>query len=188
MYINKTSIIASLLLIFGACSQQNSAESPGRAEPESDPDSLEISKTDSPAPLPTRPQPDTTSFLDLSWKTLADIDFRHSWVEELGMEVPFPVFGERVKALEGRSVQVQGYLIPLSETGDETIIVLSAFPYTQCFFCGGAGPESVIDILPAKDPGELKMDQIVTFRGRLKLNDSDFDYLNYILEEAELVE
>ena len=126
-------------------------------------------------------------FVALSWSTLADIDFNYSYSEEIGGEVAFPIFSDKVEALAGRPVQIAGYVIPLEETGDETIIVLSAFPYTQCFFCGGAGPESVIDILPKSPLGRRQLDEHVTFRGRLRLNDDDFQYLNYILEEAELV-
>lgn len=123
----------------------------------------------------------------LTWATLADVEFSWEYSTELGQEVPFPVFSDTVKQLEGRLVTLTGFVIPLEETGDETIIVLSAFPYTECFFCGGAGPESVVDILPKEPLGRHRLDEKATFRGRLRLNDDDFMYLNYILEEAEWI-
>ena len=124
----------------------------------------------------------------LSWADLAKVNFKMDYSEELESEVPFPIFSEEMKALEGKQVMIEGYVIPVEETGDNSIIILSAFPYTQCFFCGAAGPESVMDILSKERIEHLKMDDEVTFKGKLKLNDSDLDYLNYILEEAKLVE
>ena len=64
--------------------------------------------------------------------------------------------------------------------------MLSAYPYTQCFFCGGAGPESVIDVLAEELTNHFSMDDIVTFEGQLRLNATDLNYLNYILEDAVL--
>ena len=129
-------------------------------------------------------------YIVLTWSALADIDFEDRYSEELGAKIPFPLFSERIKALEGKQVEIQGYVIPFEETGEDTYIILSAFPYTQCFFCGNAGPETVMDILPEEESvsKRLKMDQQTTFRGKLKLNDSDFYYLNYILEEAILAQ
>jgi hypothetical protein len=127
-------------------------------------------------------------YLVLPWSTLAQVEFEWAYSEVAGGEVPFPVFNSTLKALQGHPVQVSGYAIPLEETGDETFVILSAFPYSQCFFCGMAGPESVIDILPGRKLPRLSVDDKTTFRGRLRLNDDDLRYLNYILDEAELVE
>ncbi|MCB0634092.1 MAG: hypothetical protein R2824_25055 [Saprospiraceae bacterium] len=127
-------------------------------------------------------------YLILPWATLARVAFKWTYSEVVNQDVPFPVFSSELKVLDGQQVQVSGYAIPLEETGAETFVILSAFPYSQCFFCGQAGPESVIDILSGSRLPHLPMDKKTTFRGRLRLNDDDLRYLNYILEEAELVE
>lgn len=127
-------------------------------------------------------------YLVLPWSVLTRVEFNWAYSEIVDQEVPFPVFTSELKALDGQQVQVSGYAIPLEETGDETFVILSAFPYSQCFFCGQAGPESVIDILPGHKLPRLSVDKKTTFRGRLRLNDDDLRYLNYMLEEAELIE
>lgn len=127
-------------------------------------------------------------YLVLPWSTLAKVEFKWAYSDVVDQDVPFPIFGPELKVLHGQQVQVSGYAIPMEETGDETFVILSAFPYSQCFFCGQAGPESVIDILPGTKLPRLSVDDRTTFRGRLRLNDDDLRYLNYILEEAELVE
>ncbi|HMQ50178.1 MAG TPA: hypothetical protein PKA00_19750 [Saprospiraceae bacterium] len=120
----------------------------------------------------------------LGWPTLAKVSFNDQYNEELETYISYPLFSAEVQALDGQEVIVNGYVIPLEETGED-ILVLSAFPFSSCFFCGGAGPESVMDI-KLKNPGDkrYKTDQITRFRGKLRLNDSDLYYLNYILEEA----
>ena len=138
------------------------------------------------------PEEDTLSYTfvdnhyDLTWKHLAKVDFEERLNEELKTMVAYPIFHPSIKKLDGQRIQIKGYVIPLEETGDETIVILSAFPFTSCFFCGNAGPETVMDIQLKKRKKRFKQDAMVTFRGKLRLNDSDLDYLNYILDDAEV--
>ena len=68
------------------------------------------------------------------------------------------------------------------------MLVLSANSFANCFFCGNAGPETIMDIkMKTKFKKPLKQDDRVIFRGKLKLNATDLYYLNYILEDAEVV-
>lgn len=125
--------------------------------------------------------------VDLNWQMLAKIEFEEMFNDEMDAFVPYPIFHPLIKALEGKTVQIKGYVIPTEEIGESDILVLSANPFSQCFFCGNAGPESVMDIkLTGKAP-EFDLDQVTTFKGKLKLNDADLYYLNYILEKAEVV-
>jgi len=131
------------------------------------------------------PKVDNTYKLD--WSHLLSTHFIQEYNQELGMEVDVPVFNDTLNALNGELVTISGYYIPVDETGDESIVILSAYPYAQCFFCGQAGVESIIDVLIQKALPRLKTDDKVTFKGRLKLNKADYDYLIYILEDAEFV-
>lgn len=121
------------------------------------------------------------------WPLLMSVVFEEKYDDNMGMEVSLPIFSDTLKALDGKLVEVEGFYIPVSETGDDNIVILSAFPFAQCFFCGKAGVESIIDILSPKKLPLMKVDAKIKFRGRLKLNRDNFDYLIYVLEEAELV-
>jgi len=124
----------------------------------------------------------------INWKTLSRVKFEEKYVDSLEMLVPFPFFHQSVKNWDGEPIQINGYVIPIEETGDESILVLSANSFANCFFCGNAGPETIMDIkLKRKLNTRLKQDDRTTFRGKLKLNSTDLYYLNYILEDAELV-
>ena len=124
----------------------------------------------------------------LTWEELARVTFEEDYDKTVEEYIFRPVFSDTLKALDGKKIMIEGYVIPFEETGDETFIVLSGLPYLQCFFCGEAGPETVIDILPkGKLKKRLKTDQKTTFKGKLRLNSEDLDYLNYILDDAEIV-
>ncbi len=121
------------------------------------------------------------------WNYLMSVKFEEKYDEKMGMEVSFPIFNDTLKVLDGQNVIVEGFYIPVDETGNENIVILSAYPFAQCFFCGKAGVESIIDILsPTKLP-RLKIDSKIKFKGRFKLNRDNFDFLIYVLEQAELV-
>ncbi|MCB0847224.1 MAG: DUF3299 domain-containing protein, partial [Bacteroidetes bacterium] len=62
---------------------------------------------------------------------------------------------------------------------------LSANPFASCFFCGNAGPESVMDLELTSYDKVYFTDDYVTFQGKLILNDSDLNKMCYVLEEAE---
>lgn len=121
--------------------------------------------------------------MELTWEMLTDVDFKDVYVEELDAYYWKPTFGKSIKDLEGKEVFITGYIIPVDL--DENFYVLSRYPYANCFFCGGAGPESVVDLrFKEKEGKAYKTDERVTFKGKLKLNASDIYEMNYILEDA----
>ena len=54
------------------------------------------------------------------------------------------------KALENKVITIKGFLIPLQEQKKHSYFLLSAFPFDQCFYCGKAGPETVIEVTVKK--------------------------------------
>lgn len=119
---------------------------------------------------------------NLSWKLLADIDFEARFFEKYNQKFLVPIFGKRPKAYEGKEVTISGYIIPV----DTEFFVLSKNAYASCFFCGAAGPETIVELqLKPKAVRRYKIDELMTFKGILKLNDTDVDHFSYILAEAE---
>ncbi len=117
---------------------------------------------------------------ELTWKQLTDVDFRDVYVEELDAYYWKPTFGESVKALEGQEVYITGYIIPVDY--DEDFYVVSRYPFANCFFCGGAGPESVVDLRFKSKTRKYETDERLTFKGTFKLNADDVYQMNYILD------
>jgi hypothetical protein len=119
------------------------------------------------------------------WKTLGKITFVKKYDELLGFKVDMPVFGAEVKALAGKEVTVKGYIIPIEGYKSHTEFVFSAYPYNMCFFCGGAGPETVMEVF-AKEPIKYTADPIV-IKGKLGLNENDINRLMYELKDVVIV-
>ncbi|MBK7344929.1 MAG: hypothetical protein IPJ06_18630 [Saprospiraceae bacterium] len=122
---------------------------------------------------------------DSTWKTLSKISFTKKYDDLLGFKVDVPVFASEVKKLDGKEITLRGYIIPVEGYRSHTEFIFSAFPYNMCFFCGGAGPETVMEVksvTPVKYTTEP-----ITLKGILHLNDSDVNRLMYGLEQAKLV-
>ena len=122
----------------------------------------------------------------VTWDVLKNVDFDEVWSEEFQAYYMVPKFGKTIQALDGQEIQIRGFIIPVDIVQD--YYVLSANPYSSCFFCGQAGPESVMEIQMIKQYDGLRMDQVLTFKGKLRLNVDDIYQLNYILEDAEVIE
>jgi hypothetical protein len=116
---------------------------------------------------------------------LFEVKFSPKLIKELNDYYLVPVFNSKIRFYEGKELTLEGYYMPL-DLGNRNTIVISRNPYAQCFFCGGAGPESVAEITFASRPPKFKMDQIVRVSGILKLNDSDIEHMNFMLTEAKL--
>lgn len=179
----------TMLVLVAACTNAPKAEN---TEPQAFVPVDSIPATEE--PKAAEPLPDLSQFAKqdghyiLDWDYLSMVEFEERYNEEMEFEIPYPIFSPAIKAFDGQPIIIQGYVIPLEETGSSELLVLSAFPYSSCFFCGTAGPESVMDIQlanPAKK--RFKMDEITAFKGKLRLNDSDIYYLNYILDDASPV-
>jgi uncharacterized protein len=81
-----------------------------------------------------------------------------------------PHFPEDVRALNGKIVKVQGFMLPL-ETGDlHRRFLISAFS-PSCPFCLTAGPETMIEV-KLRAPVKYSLDPVV-FEGRFETLDND---------------
>ena len=121
----------------------------------------------------------------LTWKTMENIKFEKKYYKESDGEMLAPIFTEDIKKLDGKEIQVEGYVIPVDEKG--RYCALSANPYASCFFCGKAGPASVMTIKFKKKNKTFKTDDYIQFKGTLELNYNDINDFYYILNEAEEV-
>lgn len=120
----------------------------------------------------------------VDWAKLGEVRFVERIDLSSGYLIEKPRFSKAIKALEGKTIEISGYILPLSMADD--VYVLSRFPYAACFFCGGAGLESVMRIWFKDRGNSYRMDQYVRLRGVLTLSDSG-EGLIYLLEKAEEV-
>lgn len=115
------------------------------------------------------------------WKELEDVRFEHTTTQD-GYPMEVAVFGNRVKELEGKIIRLKGYIIPLQELRGQKYFVLSRYPFNLCYFCGAAGPETIIEVNSQREIPFTE--DLIELEGRFELNGSDPDHLMYRMKEA----
>lgn len=124
--------------------------------------------------------------LAITWDTLKDVKYRKKFYLEMGQFFLYPTFGKSLKEINGKTFSISGYVIPMDTEGE--YYVVSKFPMAQCFFCGLAGPETIVMLHFKEKPRRMKTDEKRCFTGRLRLNSENIEELNFILEEATFCE
>ncbi len=119
------------------------------------------------------------------WNVLATVKTKQQSDKSGKYQVSVPVFSSDLQKLNSKEIILKGYIIPLQELRKQNYFVLSRYPYSLCYFCGGAGIESVIEVNSHQD---IKFtENAVTLKGIFKLNPTNPNQLLYILNEAEVV-
>ncbi|MEN0002540.1 MAG: hypothetical protein AAF798_00305 [Bacteroidota bacterium] len=122
------------------------------------------------------------------WRTLSTVQLEKQYDEMIGMELITPNFGPKIRALEGKEVIVKGYIIPSSGKVSQEHFMFSSLPYSMCFFCGKAGPESAMEVFTKKGANIKYSEEAVLLRGTLRLLDGGLSGLIYSLDDAEVVD
>ena len=120
------------------------------------------------------------------WDVFGKVKFESIYNEKESTYLLYPEFTSELKEMEGKEVEITGFYIPMSL--DANVIVISRTNYASCFFCGNAGPETVVEVEPRNKFRDFTMDEKITIKGKLKLNRDDIFRLNFILEEGEVVD
>jgi len=117
-----------------------------------------------------------------NWKTLAEVSYDKK--EDDYGEIYIPKFSKEVKELDGEMITLEGFIVPFDGLFEPKKIIVSSLPIASCFFCGGSGPETVAEVY-LKEAVRYTA-KPVRVRGRLELNDTDYDQLMYVLKDASM--
>lgn len=128
------------------------------------------------------------------WEDLLELKFNIHFNEEVDDVVFEPKFTPKIKAYEGKVIEVEGFIIAHdivakamgSNKSDGQSFMFSAYPMASCFFCGNAGAESAMEVTPKKPINYT--DKKIKLRGRLEFNTKDYLQLPYLLKDVVVVE
>lgn len=123
-----------------------------------------------------------------AWELFERVKFEDVFVDIYGVSMPWPVFTAEDRAWEGKEVIIAGYIIPTAEAAGFDGLIISKFPYAQCFFCGEAGIESIALLQPKGKMPDFDLNKAYVFRGKIKYNDDDFENLNFIITDGILTD
>ena len=118
----------------------------------------------------------------LNWKLLGMIKFVKKADKEYG-EVMYPQVSPLLKQKATKRIAMSGFIIPI----DNTTYALSKNVFASCFFCGQAGPETIMGIKFKGATPKLKTDQYVTLVGTFRINENDVEDWIYHIDNAEIV-
>ncbi len=122
------------------------------------------------------------------WITLGMVTFETSYDPEYMLETKKPKISSAVDKLDGKMIEVEGYIIPLTGQVTQSHFMLSKFPQSTCFFCGKAGPETAMQVF-MKDNKKVNItERKVLVKGTLIINPKDASSLLYTLENAIIIE
>ena len=118
------------------------------------------------------------------WDILMKVKWVKAYDKKFETNSYVPKFNKEIQALNGKVITIKGYLIPVDLYGGGEFAIISALPVASCFFCGGAGPETVMEVYTKQ---KITPDNTgkIAFQGRLELNPDDADHLIYILRDAK---
>lgn len=118
------------------------------------------------------------------WQVLGEVGFQ-TRKDASGSIIETPVFSKNLKSYNGKKIRLKGFVIPVNEVGDQDKFMLSSLPFNVCYFCGAAGPETVIEV--ESQDGIRFNSKAILVEGYLYLNDTDPDHHMYMLKSAQLV-
>jgi hypothetical protein len=118
------------------------------------------------------------------WEVLAGMFYFEKMID--GEKWFVPHFPDDLLALDGKKIELKGYMVPLSYKRQHQTFLLSVLPVSQCHFCGqGDIPEMVEVIL--KGQAVSIQNSPVKISGNLKLNKFDEEHFTFVLENAEIL-
>lgn len=119
----------------------------------------------------------------LNWKLLGMIKFVKKPNKDYPDGVMFPIINSTLKVKNKKRIAMSGFIVPI----DNTTYALSKNVFASCFFCGQAGPETIMGIKFKGSTPKLKTDQYVTLEGNFRINENDVEDWIYHIEDAIIV-
>ncbi len=111
--------------------------------------------------------PDHTPMMNSTWETIDKMMYRVT--TENNKKVYTPYYPSELQKLENKTVELPGYLVPLTSGRNHKTFMLSVLPVTQCQFCGTNGIPPMVEIFMKKESIRYTEDPI-KIKGTMKFN------------------
>lgn len=122
------------------------------------------------------------------WNILSMVSVTTQFDQEFGIEIKKVKTSPLVKSMQGKEIELDGYIIPLTGKLAQTHFMLSKFSEKMCFFCGKAGPETAAQVFLANNVKQKYVDEKIRVKGILRINENDPSGLLYTVDQAQVLE
>jgi hypothetical protein len=117
-----------------------------------------------------------------TWETIATII--HKVIDDYEY---YPVFNEKIRALDGKTVTLKGYIVPIKDGVEHSSFLLSVLPINQCFFCGKNGIPMMVEV-HLKKPVKYTP-SVIMVRGTLKLYEVNAAFeCPVVIQQASIIQ
>lgn len=118
----------------------------------------------------------------LTWKNLGEIRYMKKKHVEYGM-IDFPIVNTKLKKLAKKTVVISGFIVPINNKD----YAISKNVFASCFFCGKAGPETIVGLHFKGATPKFKTDTYLTLKGVFRYNETNADDWIYNIDQVEIV-
>ncbi|HWK98289.1 MAG TPA: hypothetical protein VNQ55_00010 [Parapedobacter sp.] len=133
-------------------------------------------------------QPDADHLVDHKplmnrvWETFDQMMYKVT--KRDGQTIYTPHFPESLRRLDGKTVSLRGYMIPIEPGRRHTVFLLSVLPIYQCMFCGQNGIPPMVEVSVAGGEKIPFSESPRSIRGIVHLNASDESRAELQIREA----
>ena len=121
------------------------------------------------------------------WTILAMVDKESKFDDMMGMITEKAIPQAPALAMDGKEIEVNGYIIALAAKTQLSHFMFSRYPQNMCFFCGAAGAESAMQVFMKKGKKVDFSSEKVRLKGLLTIQQGDASGLIYTLSNAEII-
>ena len=114
---------------------------------------------------------DHKPLMNLVWKTFDQLMYKVT--QKDGQPVYTPHFPENLQRLNGKTVTIKGYMVPIEPGRRHHTFLLSVLPVYQCMFCGQNGIPPMVEISMDAKTKLAFGEEPISIRGVVYLNATD---------------
>ncbi|SJN48081.1 hypothetical protein FM107_16725 [Sphingobacterium sp. JB170] len=124
--------------------------------------------------------------MNKTWETFDMLMYKVT--KKNGQTIYTPHFPPQLAALDGKTVQLQGYMVPLKAGFRHNIFMLSVLPIQQCMFCGQNGIPAMVEVTLFGGRKERISERPITIKGKIVLNRRQNDRLEIWITDSNILE
>ncbi|MDG1041094.1 MAG: hypothetical protein P8H13_02095 [Polaribacter sp.] len=122
---------------------------------------------------------------EITWQNVVEIYAKEFRLTEKNPTSVLNANTLSLKDVANKKITIKGYFLDLDPNGEWYI--LSKNPFATCFFCGKAGPETVLELLGFKnEKKKFKSDDLVEVTGVFNTIYTPEGKVSFVLEQASL--
>ncbi|MCL7986379.1 hypothetical protein M8998_00335 [Sphingobacterium sp. lm-10] len=128
---------------------------------------------------------DHKSLMNDVWETFDMLMYKVT--TENGKKVYTPYFPPKLSAMNGKTVILKGYVIPIKAGIRHNKFLLSVLPIDQCMFCGQNGIPAMIEVTLSDDKKIRASERPIQIKGKTVLNKEDKSRVEILINNAQLM-